>query len=143
MLIARRDSATLIRLRGSLARSVAREGIDDELISVLNEILDGTLPSSSGDRAVRLGRRLLRPRRPPRDAEPVRICREDAARLLVQLQRATPHVFALASLRPALAADIARLRALHEAQLKDMELLQYLRLFALALLAVLDEVCED
>ncbi|MET9840025.1 hypothetical protein ABZZ01_19865 [Streptomyces virginiae] len=122
---------------------MAHEGIDDELISALNEILDGTLPSPPSKHSVRPGRRLLRARRAPRDIEPVRISREDTARLVVRLQRATPQVIALTSLSPAPAADIARLRALHEAQPKGMEVLAYLRLFALALLTVLDVVCED
>ncbi|MFF6772691.1 hypothetical protein ACFY8W_03915 [Streptomyces sp. NPDC012637] len=144
MLIARGDQATLERLQGSLARSVAHEGIDDGLISVLNEILDGTLPSSPpSGRGVRPVRWLLRSRRPPCDMEPMPISGEDAARLVVRLQRATPQVIALTSLRSAPAADIARLRALHEAKPKGMELLRYLRLFALALLTVLDVVCED
>ncbi|MFB9558458.1 hypothetical protein ACFFTP_30285 [Streptomyces roseoviridis] len=71
------------------------------------------------------------------------ISQEDAARLVVRLRRATPQVIALTSLRSAPAADIARLRALHEARPKGMELLRYLRLFALALLTVLDVVCGD
>ncbi|MGW7304047.1 hypothetical protein ACWGI1_00535 [Streptomyces sp. NPDC054835] len=141
MLIARDDEATLKWLQTSLARSVASEGIDDGLIAALNEILDGTAqaPSPSKRRRVRLSR----PRQPERGVEAAPLPPGDAIRLVIRLRRATPQVIALASLYPIPATEIARLRALHEAQPEGIETVGYLRLFALALLAVLDQVDED
>ncbi|MCZ4098954.1 hypothetical protein G3I60_42770 [Streptomyces sp. SID13666] len=134
------------RLAYGLARSLAAEGISDDLIDTLEEVLRGWPGPAVPDRKlhawlVRFG--LPLPRRQPPDALPPSY--EDAGRIADRFRRATRQLLQIVPHRVAMypTQEVHLLLALCDEQPGPEGALSYLRRFTLAILAVLDLMGDD
>lgn len=145
MLIARQDSITLARLMNSLARSVATDEVDDDLLGALDEVLDTNESLMPPAPPRRFGTLLsLLPYRPQR-SQHVRVKAAplsdgDEARIIFQLRRATYPAIARVKARvdPAPVELISLLLALHEEKPARGDNVGYLRRYASTILTLLD-----
>lgn len=140
-----RDEAAR-RLANALARSLAAEGISDDLIDTLEEVLSGWPGPAAPDRKLHtwLGRfGLPLPRRQPPDALPPSY--EDATRIADRFRRATRQLLQTAPHRVAMypTQELHLLLVLRDEQPGPDEALSYLRRYTLAILAVLDLMGND
>ncbi|MCL7381274.1 hypothetical protein [Streptomyces sp. 35G-GA-8] len=134
------------RLVYLLSRSLADEGISDDLIDTLEEVLADRpgRPARSwrlDDLAIRLGLPACR-QQPP---EVVPLSCEDAARINDRFRRATRQLVQVVPHRVAMypTEELRHLLALRDEQPDPDEALWYLRRYALAILALLDLMGDD
>lgn len=134
------------RLAYLLTRSLAVEGISDDLIDTLEEVLrDRPGPASPGRKLdgllTRLG--LPVPRRQPPKVEP--LSEEDAKRITARFNRATRQLVQVVPHRVATypREEMSRLIALDSERPTEDVVLSYLRRYALAIIAVLDLLGDD
>jgi hypothetical protein len=134
------------RLAHLLSRSLADEGISDDLIDTLEEVLsDRPGPAAPGRKhdglLARLGLPLSR-QQPPKTAPQ---SQADAARITDRFRRATRQLMQVVPHRVAmyLTEELRLLLALRDEQPSPAEALSYLRRYALAILAVLDLMGDD
>lgn len=143
MLLASCDETTLTRIMARLAQDVVADGVEDDLVATLDEILvtGGQAPTPA--RSSLLARLPYRRRRAHEST--TSFSETDAARLLFQLQRSTNSFIALARQRiaPEPSALFDRLRAFHDGKPEPDDLAGYLRRYALAFTELLDQVGDD
>ncbi|MFG2865490.1 hypothetical protein [Streptomyces sioyaensis] len=134
----------------ALSRSLAAEGISDDLIATLEEILSDRpcLPDSAtgGRRLDSLLTRLglpLPPRQRPKAVQPL-AC-EEAKRITDRFRRATRQFLQIVPHRVAMypTEELRLLLALRDEQPNPYEALSYLRRYALAIVALLDLMGDD
>ncbi|WP_370418985.1 hypothetical protein AB8O64_11045 [Streptomyces sp. QH1-20] len=136
-----------LRIAYLLSRSLADEGISDDLIDTLEEVLSDRPagPAACGRKLdallVRLGFPLCRRQRP----EVAPLSDEDAARIADRFRRATRQLMQVVPHRVAMypTEELRLLLALRDEQTPPDEALSYLRRYALAILAVLDLMGDD
>lgn len=131
----------------TLSRSLAAEGISDDLIDTLEEIFtdrpDGAPPVRRLDGLlVRLGLPL------PRRKQPIAVrplTQEEAARITDRFRRATRQLMQVAPYRVAAypTEELQRLLALRNEQPAPSEALSYLRRYAMEITRVLDLMGDD
>nr|WP_145490510.1 MULTISPECIES: hypothetical protein [Streptomyces] len=151
-LLSRPVSATdeaVRRLRHALPRSLAADGIADDLIGALEEVLSDRPALPTPDRfrrwtdglLVHLG--LPLPRRLPPAAAP--LSEEAERRLLDRFRRATRYLIEVIPYRVTVypTAEVRSLLLLCDGSPAEGEGLAYLRRYALAILAVLDLMGDD
>ncbi|MET7802781.1 hypothetical protein [Streptomyces decoyicus] len=143
--VAERDVAKR-RLAHLLSRSLAYEGIPDDLIVTLEEVLSDrpgpAAPSRKFDGLLaRIG--LPTPRRRPPGVAPLSL--EDSARIADRFRRATHQLVQIAPHRVALypIEDLRLLLALRNQRPAPDVALSYLRRYALAIVALLDLMGDD
>ncbi|MFE6459238.1 hypothetical protein ACFVP0_17500 [Streptomyces cinereoruber] len=146
MLAASTDEGTMIRLLGSLRDSVANGKREDEdLLAAIDMVLDPchapappAEPSAVGALLNRLPYR--RPRGGVLKAEPFPEKDVNVSWVLFQFRRATNPAITRATVRvdPAPTSLIDRVRALHDERVDGGDMVGYLRLYAQALLDLLD-----
>ncbi|MFB8086920.1 hypothetical protein [Streptomyces sp. NPDC055992] len=140
------EEAVQRRLAVCLTRSLVAEGISDDLIDTLEEVLgdrpDAPVESARFDRLLaRLGlparRRQLLPVAP--------MSAQDAARITDRFRRATRQLMQVAPYRVSNYPnrELSLLVALRDQEPTAGEALAYLRRYALAILAVLDLMGDD
>lgn len=134
------------RLAHFLSRSLADEGIPDDLIATLEEILSGrpgvATPARQVDGLlVKLG--LPAPRRRPPEVAP--LSPEDAARIADRFRRSTRLLMQVAPHRVAFypTEELRLLIALRNERPSPGEALSHLRRYALAIVALLDLMGDD
>lgn len=134
------------RLAHLLSRSLADEGIPDDLIATLEEALSDrpgpSVPSRKFDGLLaRIG--LPTPRRRPPGVAP--LSPEDAARIADRFRRATHQLVQVAPHRVALypIEELRLLLALRNERPDPGTALSYLRRYALAIVALLDLMGDD
>ncbi|MEV7383860.1 hypothetical protein [Streptomyces lydicus] len=134
------------RLVHLLGRSLADEGIPDDLIATLEEVLSDRPGAAAPARKVegllaRLG--LPAPRRRPPEVSP--LCPEDAARIADRFRRATRQLLQVAPHRVAFypTDELRQLISLRNERPAPGEALSYLRRYALAIVALLDLMGDD
>ncbi|MEU9120581.1 hypothetical protein AB0C96_12090 [Streptomyces sp. NPDC048506] len=134
------------RLVHVLSRSLADEGIPDDLIATLEEVLSDRPGAAAPPRKVdgllaRLG--LPAPRQRPPKVAP--LTSEDAARIGDRFRRATRQMMQVAPHRVALypTEELRLLIALRNERPTPGEALSYLRRYALAIVALLDLMGDD
>ncbi|MFI8944140.1 hypothetical protein [Streptomyces syringium] len=135
------------RIAYLLARSLADEGIDDDLIDTLEEVLSDR-PAGPATRGRKLDALLVGlgfPLRRRRIPEVAPLSDEDAARIADRFRRATRQLAQVVPHRVARypTEDLRRLLALRDEQTAPGEALPYLRRYALAIVAVLDLIGDD
>ncbi|MEG3630011.1 hypothetical protein [Streptomyces poriticola] len=133
------------RIAHLLCHSLADEGISDDLIDTLDEVLsDRPGPAAPGRKIDALLLRWGLPvsRRPP-EVEP--LTAEDAARIIDRFRRATRQLTQVVAHRVAVypTEELRLLLALRDEQPSPAQALSYLRRYALAILAVLDLMGDD
>ncbi|EST31696.1 hypothetical protein [Streptomyces niveus] len=143
------DETTLNRLAFFLARSLAEEGIGDEVFDTLEAVLgDRAQPAparrvhKSDDLLVRLGMPL--PRRLHQEkATPM--LPEDATRISDRFRRATTHLMRVVPHRVAMypTEELRLLIALRDEQPTPDQAVAHLRRFAFAVLTILDLMGDD
>ncbi|OIK02561.1 hypothetical protein BIV25_02980 [Streptomyces sp. MUSC 14] len=140
---------TMRRLSHVLSLSLAAEGISDDLIDALEDILgdrpDPTLADGSGKLdglLLRLG--LPLPRRQQHRAAP-QISKEEAARIIARFSRATHQLMQVVPHRVAIypTDELRRLLALRDERPTEDEALSHLRRYALAIVCILDLMGDD
>ncbi|MFF9313867.1 hypothetical protein ACF1BS_23530 [Streptomyces sp. NPDC014748] len=133
------------RLAYLLSRSLAAEGIGDELIDALNEVLDRPPLAPTCRKRDDLLARLGLPLPERRLGRPVPLSAGDAARIADLFRRATRQLLQVVPHRVSV-YPTERLRfllALRDERHEPAEALSYLRRYALAILAVLDLMGDD
>ncbi|WP_149180494.1 hypothetical protein [Streptomyces sp. TRM49041] len=134
------------RIAHLLSRSLADEGIGDDLIDTLEEVLSDrpgpAAPSRKID-ALLLRWGLPVPRRRPPEVAP--LTAKDAARITDRFRRATRQLTQVVPHRVAVypTEELRGLLALRDEQPTPAQALSYLRRYALAILAVLDLMGDD
>ncbi|MEV0778605.1 hypothetical protein ACIBLA_36375 [Streptomyces sp. NPDC050433] len=140
---------TLSRLAFFLSRSLAEEGVGDEVFDPLEDILgDRAQPSparrvhKTDDLLVRLG--LPIPRR-GRQEKAAPILPEEAARISHMFRRATTHLMQVVPHRVAMypTEELRLLISLRDEQPDADQAVAHLRRFAFAILAILDLMGDD
>ncbi|CAL9359953.1 hypothetical protein SUDANB105_00643 [Streptomyces sp. enrichment culture] len=134
------------RLAHLLSRSLADEGISDDLIATLEEVLsDRPGPAL---RSTRLDELLVRcgfplRRQPPPEVAP--LSDADAARISDRFRRATRQLIQVVPHRTAVypTEELRRLLALRDEPTPRGDALSYLRRYALAIVAILDLMGDD
>ncbi|MFF0481947.1 hypothetical protein [Streptomyces sp. NPDC004435] len=133
----------MTRLLACLARDVVAEGVGDDLVATLDEILvtGGEPPAPS--RGGLLSRLPYRWRRVHKSG--ASFSEGDAARLLFELQRSTNSFIALARQRilPEPTGLFDQLRGFHDGKAEPGDLAGYLRRYALAFVELLDLLGDD
>lgn len=137
------------RLTFSLSRSLANEGISEDLYDTLEEVLGGQTQSAptgrvhwTDDLLVRFGLpQPLRPRWSGTASPPP----EEAARISDRFRRATTQLLQVAPHRVAMypTDELLRLIALRDERPEADHAVVHLRRFAVAILAILDLMGDD
>ncbi|AKN68737.1 hypothetical protein QR97_02000 [Streptomyces sp. PBH53] len=134
------------RLANALSKSLADEGISDDLIATLEEVLSdrpGPVPRSTrlDELLVRLGLPLRR--QPPPTVAPLSAA--DAARISDRFRRATRQLIQVVPHRTTVypTEELRRLLALRDEPTPRSDALPYLRRYALAIVAILDLMGDD
>ncbi|MFI0155786.1 hypothetical protein [Streptomyces lydicus] len=144
------EDADQRRLVHALSRSLAAEGISDDLIATLEEVLSGRPRQlncpTSGRRLNALLTRLglpLRPIQRPTAVQPLSY--EEAMRITDRFRRATRQFLQIVPHRVAMypAEELRLLIALRDERPHANEALSYLRRYALAIVALLDLMGDD
>ncbi|GAA1153322.1 hypothetical protein GCM10009654_06100 [Streptomyces hebeiensis] len=143
------QETTMRRLVDTLTRSLANDGISDDLYDALNEVLceqTGPAPTAPG-RAVDnlvICLRLPLPRRSRQHSAHV-LSVEEAARINDRFRRATTQLMQVAPHRVATypAEELRLLLALRDERPEPGQAVPHLRRFALAILALLDLMGDD
>ncbi|MEV5338338.1 hypothetical protein AB0K93_07605 [Streptomyces sp. NPDC052676] len=140
------DDETRCHLLYRLCRSLADEGISDDLISTLEEVLSdrpGPAPRSTrlDELLVRLGFPVRR--QPPPTVAPLSAA--DAARISDRFRRATRQLIQVVPHRTTVypTEELRRLLALRDEPTPLSDALPYLRRYALAIVAILDLMGDD
>ncbi|WP_326613463.1 hypothetical protein OG949_34775 [Streptomyces scopuliridis] len=140
---------TLSRLAFFLSRSLAEEGIGDEVFDTLEDVLgDRAQPAPalrvhrSDELLVRLGLPLPRRRRREKAAP---MLPEEATRISDRFRRATTHLMQVVPHRVAMypAEELRLLISLRDEQPAPDQAVAHLRRFAFAILAILDLMGDD
>ncbi|MFI7104158.1 hypothetical protein ACIBK8_33040 [Streptomyces sp. NPDC050161] len=137
------------RLVHSLSRSLAADGISNDLIVILDEVLsDRPAPTAEhghkvDDLLVRLGLPLPRRRRRPGATTP--LPPEEVARITDRFHRATRQLMQVVPHRVTTypAEELRHLLALRHIEPAPAEALPYLRRYALAIVTLLDLMGDD
>ncbi|WP_327352751.1 hypothetical protein [Streptomyces sp. NBC_01304] len=140
---------TLRRLALSLCRSLADEGISDDLFDHLEHVLGEGVQPAAAVRARRMDGLLVRlglplPRR-RRQEKATPLLPEEAARISDRFRRATTQLMRVVPYRVAAypTEELHRLIALRDERPAPDQAVAHLRRFALAILAVLDLMGDD
>ncbi|MEU0715610.1 hypothetical protein ABZ498_00325 [Streptomyces lavendulocolor] len=141
------EDETKRRLAHLLSRSLADEGISDDLIDTLEEVLSDrpAVPAKAGRKLDALLARFGLPclRRPT--AQVALLTEEEAARITDRFRRATRQLLQVVPHRVAMypTEELRLLLALRDEQPPPDEALSYLRRYALAIVAILDLMGDD
>ncbi|MFE4173253.1 hypothetical protein ACFRR7_14575 [Streptomyces sp. NPDC056909] len=143
------QETTMRRLVDALTRSLADDGISDDLYDALNDILceqTGPAPAvpSRAVNSLLVRLRLPLPRRTRRRPAHV-LSDEEAARINDRFRRATTQLMHVAPHRAAMypAEELRLLLALRDERPEPGQAVPHLRRFALAILALLDLMGDD
>ncbi|MGW6604407.1 hypothetical protein [Streptomyces sp. NPDC055036] len=143
------QETTMRRLIDALTRSLADDGISDDLYDVLNEVLceqAGPAPAAPGRAVNSLLARLCLPlpRRTRQHSAHV-LSDEEAARISDRFRRATTQLMQVVPHRVAMypAEELRLLLALRDERPEPDQAVPHLRRFALAILALLDLMGDD
>ncbi|ALO95169.1 hypothetical protein ACFW6E_34650 [Streptomyces olivaceoviridis] len=135
------------RLAHLLTRSLAAEGISDDLVDTLEEVFAlRPVAVEPGPKLDRLVARLLSPvLRQQRRSKPAPPSTDDVARIADRFRRATRQLVQVVPYRVDMypTDKMRRLLALGDEHPTDDEALSYLRRYALAIVAVLDVMGDD
>ncbi|MFE0257274.1 hypothetical protein [Streptomyces sp. NPDC059010] len=141
---------TMRRLAHVLSRSLAAEGVSDDLIDTLEDVLgDRPAPAPANDGRklnsllLRFGLPLPRRQQHTRSAPP--LSTEEAARIATRFNRATTQLMQVAPHRVAMypTDELRRLLALRDERPSEGEELSHLRRYALAIVDILDLMGDD
>lgn len=141
------EDETKRRLAHLLSRSLADEGISDDLIDTLEEILSDrpAVPAKAGRKLDALLARFGLPvlRQPTPTVAP--LTQEEAARIADRFRRATRQLMQVVPHRVATypTEELRLLLALRDEYPSPDEALSYLRRYALAIVAILDLMGDD
>lgn len=133
-----------------LSRSLADEGISEDLIDILEDVLRDRPDPSPDDRGrkldgllVRLGLPLARRQQRPPSAPP--LSQEEAARITDRFHRATAQLLQIVPHRVRWypTQEVCRLLALRDERPAPDEALSHLRRYALAIVDLLDLMGDD
>ncbi|MFE4540362.1 hypothetical protein ACFRKB_35730 [Streptomyces scopuliridis] len=143
------QETTMRRLVDALTRSLADDGMSDDLYDVLNEVLceqAGPAPTAPGRTVNSLLARLCLPlpRRTRQHSTHV-LSEEEAARISDRFRRATTQLIQVVPHRVAMypAEELRLLLALRDERPEPGQAVPHLRRFALAILALLDLMGDD
>ncbi|WP_432001563.1 hypothetical protein [Streptomyces sioyaensis] len=134
------------RLAHALSRSLAFEGIPDDLIAMVEEVLsDRPCPAGPGRKLDNLLARIGLPTPRQRSPRTMPLSPEDATRIAERFRRATRLLLQIAPHRIAIypTEELRRLLVLRDLRPAPEQMLAYLRRYALAILAVIDLMGDD
>ncbi|MFJ3212788.1 hypothetical protein [Streptomyces flaveolus] len=134
------------RLVHALSRSLADEGISDDLVAALEEVLsDRPGPAPRGTRLDELLIRVGFPLRRQPLPEVTPLSSADAARISDRFHRATRQLVQVAPHRTTVypTEELRCLLALRDESIPSTDALPYLRRYALAIVAILDLMGDD